>query len=54
MTCTCETPQLRRGSRRGFSERYVFWLVGLFPWVCQVCNERVMLRKRRDALGAFR
>jgi hypothetical protein len=54
MTCTCEPSQLRRGRRQGFPERYIYWLAGLFPWVCQGCNRRVMRRKRHDALGAFR
>jgi hypothetical protein len=51
MTWRCKNAQVRRDRRRGFAERNVLWLVGLFPWICKECGLRVMRFKRTDEHG---
>ncbi len=42
----CNRAALRRSSRRGFAENFVYSLLGYYPWRCGYCKERTMLRDR--------
>lgn len=44
----CNCSNLRRSSRQGFVERFVYSLFGLYPWRCRQCCMRSMLRDRGE------
>lgn len=45
----CKGSNLRRSSRQGFLETFVYSLAGRFPWRCRNCGTRTMLRDRGDS-----
>lgn len=54
-SCSCGS-DLRRLNRVGFLERNVFAKLGIYPWECVLCRNRVYrladgrMQMRRDAL----
>lgn len=44
----CKRGGMRRTSRHGFREKFVYSLLGYFPWWCSKCRSRVMLRDRGE------
>ena len=44
----CKHSNLRRSTRQGFLETFVFSLAGLYPWRCRACGTRTMLRDRGE------
>jgi hypothetical protein len=53
VACRCKSPQLRRRGRHGFYERHILCFIGLFPWVCNLCDGGVIRFKRVDKQGAI-
>ncbi|HUA96913.1 MAG TPA: hypothetical protein VMA34_01145 [Terracidiphilus sp.] len=37
---------MRRVARRGFLQKKVYPVLGLYPWECGACREVTMVRKR--------
>jgi hypothetical protein len=42
----CHHPRLERLPRLGFLVKYVFSLIGLYPWTCGYCRSNMLLFKR--------
>lgn len=48
MRCSkCASGRLFR-SKRTFLERFLHSRMGLFPWRCNVCSHRILLKVRED------
>lgn len=45
----CKRALLRRSSRQGFAEKFLFSLLGYYPWRCTYCKQRQMLRDRGES-----
>lgn len=43
---TCHSADIHRITRRGFFQRKVYALFGLYPWECPHCRQISMLRDR--------
>jgi predicted RNA-binding Zn-ribbon protein involved in translation (DUF1610 family) len=43
----CGSDRVYRVFREGFLQEKIYPLLGLYPWKCKKCGERIMLRKRR-------
>lgn len=44
----CKRAGIRRTSRHGFAEKFVYSLFGYFPWWCTKCKTRSLLRERGE------
>ena len=42
----CERGGMRRSERRGLIERFILPVLGLYPWRCGFCRNRVQLSDR--------
>jgi hypothetical protein len=51
---TCGTPYLRRLQRRGFMQKFVYSLLGYYPWECPVCRVPVYLKDRHQRRSTSR
>lgn len=45
---SCKRGGIRRTARHGFAEKFMYSLLGYFPWWCSKCTKRVMLRDRGE------
>ncbi len=43
---SCKRGVMIRSARHTFMDRYIYPLMGLYPWRCQFCRNRVRLRDR--------
>lgn len=47
MRCpTCQSTRLERVERRGFMQKYLLSLLGLYPWRCLDCKSKRLFRHR--------
>lgn len=44
----CKRGGIRRTGRHGVAEKFVYSLLGYFPWWCSKCKTRSMLRQRGE------
>ena len=42
----CHNGSMRRSTRSSLTERFLFSLMGYYPWRCRKCKHREMLRDR--------
>lgn len=50
----CNRALLRRSSRNGFAEKFVYSLFGYYPWRCTYCKQRELVHDRGSSRGALR
>ena len=49
MECAkCKGGRLSRVERKGFLEKYVYSLFGVYPWRCSLCKTHVHLKNRGE------
>lgn len=46
----CRSGSMRRSTRSSLTERFLYSLVGYYPWRCRLCKHREMLRDRGPSL----
>jgi hypothetical protein len=44
----CGKGLMSRCKRHGWIERQVYGRLGLYPWQCGLCKERIMLKAREE------
>jgi hypothetical protein len=42
----CKQKEMARISRRGFLQKRIFPLLGMYPWQCAICGEEKLLQRR--------
>lgn len=47
----CNRSLLRRSTRSGFAEKFVYSLFGYYPWRCTYCKKREMVHDRGSVRG---
>jgi hypothetical protein len=52
MCAECGRGVMYRSDRRSFLDRYIYPLVGLYPWRCKFCRNRERLRDRGSRSSA--
>lgn len=50
----CKRGNLRRSSRHGFLETFVYSLAGMYPWRCRNCGTRALMRDRGETRRSTR
>jgi hypothetical protein len=52
---SCKRGAMMRSARHTFMDRYIYPLMGLYPWRCKFCRHRERLRDRgSDSYGSSR